>query len=86
MDNNGNKYFYNTGNVGIGTNDPKTLLSIKGTNPVLTIMGQGGTGAKSQINLSTYDEAANQASCSISQLIMEILDQYFKLIKRHPEQ
>ena len=54
-----------TGNVGIGTTDPKTLLHIKGTNPVLTIMGQGGSGAKSQINLSTYNEGANQSSCSI---------------------
>jgi hypothetical protein len=52
-------------NIGIGTNDPKTLLQIKGTNPVLTIMGQGNLGAKSQINLSTFDVGDNQSNCSI---------------------
>jgi len=54
-----------SGNVGIGTNNPRSLLHIKGTNTTLTIMGQGGSGAKSQINLSTYDHTTNLAPCSL---------------------
>jgi hypothetical protein len=43
----------------------KTLLQIKGTDPVLTIICQGNVGAKSQINLSTFDVGDNQSNCSI---------------------
>jgi hypothetical protein len=56
-------------NEGIGLTNPTTLLHIKGTNPILTIMAQGGSGAKSQINLSTHDEGANRASCSLIELV-----------------
>ena len=49
----------NNGNVGIGTLTPRTLLHIKGTSPALTIMAQGGTGATTQLNLSTYDHTTN---------------------------
>jgi hypothetical protein len=61
-------YIDQNGNVGIGTGtiSPYTLLHIKGTNPILTIMGQGGTGAKSQLNLSTYDTtSSNLSNCSL---------------------
>ena len=54
-----------TGNVGIGITNPASLLNIKGTNPILSIFGQGNIGAKSQINLSTYDPGVNASSCSI---------------------
>jgi len=53
------------GNVGIGITNPASLLNIKGTNPILSIFGQGNIGAKSQINLSTYDPGVNASSCSI---------------------
>jgi hypothetical protein len=58
------------GNVGIGTtnsaNGIYSILHIKGTNPIFTIQGQGGLGAKSQINLSTYDTSTTNASgCSL---------------------
>jgi hypothetical protein len=55
----------NNGNVGIGTNNPRTLLHIKGTNTALTIMAQGGLGATSQLNLSTYDHTTNLSPCSL---------------------
>jgi hypothetical protein len=57
-----------SGNVGIGAGftNPYSLLHIKGTDPILTIMGQGGTGAKSQLNLSTYDTTSgNLSNCSL---------------------
>ncbi len=54
-----------SGNVGIGTDNPRTLVHIKGTNPALTIMGQGNTGAISQLNLSTYDTTTNAPNCSL---------------------
>jgi len=58
------------GNVGIGTtnsaNGIYSILHIKGTDPIFTIQGQGGLGAKSQINLSTYDTSTTNASgCSL---------------------
>ena len=55
----------NAGNVGIGTNNPYTLLHVKGTNPSLTIMGQGNSGATSQLNLSTYDTLTSTPNCSL---------------------
>jgi len=73
----GNHIFYTTdsttermrilsnGNVGIGTNNPRSLLNITGTNPILTIMGQGGAGATSQLNLSTYDHTTFLSPCSL---------------------
>jgi hypothetical protein len=54
-----------SGNVGIGTSNPQSLLHIKGVNPTLSITGQGGGDAKCQMNLSTYDEGSNASSCSI---------------------
>jgi hypothetical protein len=55
----------NNGNVGIGTDTPRSLLNIKGTNAGLTIMSQGGTGATSQLNLSTYDHTTFLSPCSL---------------------
>ena len=55
----------NNGNVGIGTNNPRSLLNITGTNPILTIMGQGGVGAKSQLDLATYDNTTFLSPCSL---------------------
>ena len=52
-------------NVGIGTTDPCSLLHIKGTNPALTIMAQGSTGATASINLNTFDNSSNPGSCSL---------------------
>jgi len=52
-------------NVGIGVTDPYTQFHMRGTNPILTIMSQGGTGATSTINLSPYDTAANAGACSL---------------------
>jgi hypothetical protein len=52
-------------NVGIGVTNPYTLLHVRGTNPALTVMGQGGAGAISQINLSTYDTTTNAPNCSL---------------------
>jgi hypothetical protein len=40
-------------------------LTISKSAPLLTLKGSGGLGSISQINLSTYDEGANQSSCSI---------------------
>ena len=64
-----NSIHYISGNVGIGTtnsaNGIYSVLHIKGTDPILTIQGQGGTGAKSQINLSTYDTSTNASGCSL---------------------
>ena len=54
-----------TGNVGIGTTDPKTLFHIKGTDPILRIMAQGGGTAKSQIDLATFDNPLYPSSCSL---------------------
>jgi hypothetical protein len=55
----------NTGNIGINILSPYTLFHMKGTNPALTIMGQGGAGATSTINLSTYDTTTNAPNCSL---------------------
>jgi len=52
-------------NVGIGVTDPYSQLHVRGTNPNLIIMGQGGTGATSTINLSPSDTLTNAASCSL---------------------
>lgn len=54
-----------SGNIGIGTGNPRTLLHIKGTNPAMTIMGHGNTGASSELNLSTYDQTTNAPNCSL---------------------
>jgi hypothetical protein len=54
-----------SGNVGIGTTNAYSLLHIKGTNPALTIMAQGNTGATAQLNLSTYDTTTNLPNCSL---------------------
>ena len=54
-----------SGNVGIGTTNPYSLLHIKGTNTALTIMSQGNAGAKSQLNLSTYDTTTYLPNCSL---------------------
>jgi hypothetical protein len=52
--------------IGAGFTSPYSLLHIKGTNPILTIMGQGGVGAKSQLNLSTHDTtSSNLSNCSL---------------------
>ena len=53
------------GKVAIGSTDPYTLLHMKGSNPILTIMGQGGSGAKSQIDLTSYDNTTNPPTCSL---------------------
>jgi len=63
--NNGTSIYYNSGNIGIGTTNPVTLLQIKGSNPALTISGQGGAGAKSQINLSVYDPGIYANACTL---------------------
>ena len=52
-------------NVGIGATNPYTLLHVRGTNPALTIMAQGGAGATSTINLSTYDHTTNSTNCAL---------------------
>jgi hypothetical protein len=52
-------------NVGIGATNPYTLLHVRGTNPALTIMAQGGSGATSTINLSTYDHTTNSTNCAL---------------------
>jgi hypothetical protein len=54
-----------TGRVGIGIINPYTICHIKGTNPELTVMAQGGSGAKSILNLTTYDNTTNSTSCSL---------------------
>jgi hypothetical protein len=54
-----------TSNVGIGVTNPRYKLHISGTNPILSINGQGSAGAKSQINLSTYEEGVNAPTCSL---------------------
>ena len=55
----------NNGNIGINNTNPRTILHIKGTSPALTIMGAGGSGATSQLNLSTYDHTTNAPNCSL---------------------
>jgi hypothetical protein len=60
---NGNIYI--TGKVGIGTNNPYTSLHIKGVSPKLTIAGNGGSGATTQLDLSTYDTTTNLGNCSL---------------------
>ena len=55
----------NAGNLGIGIAAPYSLLHIKGTNPALTVMAQGGSGATTQLNLSTYDTTTNLPNCSL---------------------
>jgi len=63
--------YYNTGNVGIGTNVspnahiPVSLLHIRGTNPTLTITAQGNAGATSRIDLSSYEVGVNPPTCSL---------------------
>ena len=52
-------------NVGIGATNPYTLFHMRGTNPALTIMAQGGAGATSTINLSTYDHTTNSTNCAL---------------------
>jgi hypothetical protein len=52
-------------NVGIGVTDPSSQLHVRGTNPNLIIMAQGGAGATSTINLSTYDHTTNAPNCSL---------------------
>ena len=54
-----------TGNLGIGTINPKTLLHINGNNPTMTITGQGGSNAICQINLATYDYTSFLPNCSL---------------------
>jgi hypothetical protein len=58
--------FMRYGNVGIGTDNAASLLHIKGTNPVLTVMAQGGSGASSTLNLTTYNNTTNAPNCSLS--------------------
>jgi len=53
------------GNLGIGTATSQTLFHMYGTNPILTIMAQGGGGAISQLNLATYSNPGYTASCSL---------------------
>jgi hypothetical protein len=57
--------FMRYGNVGIGTDNAATLLHIKGTNPALTVMAQGGSGATSTLNLTTYNNTTNAPNCSL---------------------
>ena len=54
-------------NVGIGTTNPYTIFHMKGTNPILTITGQSGNSAISQIDLATYDTlgTTNKSPCSL---------------------
>ena len=52
-------------NVGIGVTDPSSQLHVRGTNPNLIIMAQGGAGATSTLNLSTYDHTTNAPNCSL---------------------
>ena len=54
-----------TGKMGIGTNNPVSLFHIKGSNPILSVTAQGGSGVKSQLDLSTYLTTTNTASCSL---------------------
>ena len=54
-----------SGNIGIGTTNPYTLFHMKGTNPILTITGQGNSGAKSQIDLTYYDPGTYTSTCSL---------------------
>jgi hypothetical protein len=56
-------------NVGIGATNPYTLFHMRGTNPALTIMAQGGAGATSTINLSTYDHTVNSTNSTNCALI-----------------
>lgn len=58
--------FMRYGNVGIGTDNAASLLHIKGTNPQITVMAQGGSGASSTLNLTTYNNTTNAPSCSLS--------------------
>ena len=56
------------GNVGIGTTNPYTLFHMKGSSPILTVMGSGlgtSTTATAQLNLSTYDTLTNSGNCSL---------------------
>ena len=58
--------FFANGNVGIGTDTAASLLHIKGTNPQITVMAQGGSGASSTLNLTTYNNTINAPNCSLS--------------------
>jgi len=55
------------GNIGLGTTNPYTIFHMKGSNPILTITGQSGSGAISQIDLATYDTlgTTNKSPCSL---------------------
>ena len=52
-------------NAGINTINPFTLLRMKGTNPSLTITGQGNKGAMAQLNLSSSDTTTSLPNCSL---------------------
>ena len=52
-------------NAGINTINPFTLLRMKGTNPSLTITGQGNKGAMAQLNLSASDTTTSLPNCSL---------------------
>jgi hypothetical protein len=52
-------------NSGINTIHPYTPLCIKGTNPSLTITGQGNKGVMAQSNLSTSDTTTSLPNCSL---------------------
>jgi len=58
--------FMRNGNVGIGTDTAASLLHIKGTNPAITVMAQGASGASSTLNLTTYNNTTNAPNCSLS--------------------
>jgi len=59
------------GNIGIGNNVspnaniPASLLHIRGTNPTITITGQGNIGATARIDLSSYDTGISPYTCSL---------------------
>lgn len=58
--------FMRNGNVGIGTDTAASLLHVKGTNPAINVMAQGGSGASSTLNLTTYNNTTNAPNCSLS--------------------
>ena len=57
--------FMRNGNVGIGTDTAASLLHVKGTNPAITVMAQGASGASSRLNLTTYNNTTNAPNCSL---------------------
>src|SRR5262249_55814282 len=55
----------NNGNVGIGTNPPRTLLEIKKAiprvlGPILRLTGGGGGGAQAAFDFATYDPGTDE--------------------------